>query len=77
MIEVKRWWLARRLIGKQIFGNVGMANHFDWWDMDSYTDDGWVGGPSYISLLTFIKAIFSKPKLGRKPWKTASRGGEG
>lgn len=92
MIQVKKWWLGRRIIGKRVFMekepddpaqalaahwgmidkefvNAGKVKDIDWWDMDVYTDNGWVGGYAYITFCTFIQALFSKPAYERKPWK--------
>lgn len=96
MIEVKRWWLGRRIVGLHVlmeespeltadFGDylkaisnpnrerkmidAGIVEDIDWWDMDVYTKDGWVGGPAYITFWTFIQALFAKPIYERKPWK--------
>lgn len=88
MIKVKRWWLARRLIGKEVFLDeadtimdnsiphklimAGKLRQVDWWGMDAYAGE-WIGGPFFITIDIFIKALFSKPTGEQKPWKKLNK----
>jgi hypothetical protein len=82
MIEVNKWWLGRRLIGKRVFmrdnndgvlQDAGLIEQVDYWDCDVYTTNGWVGGPCYIPLTTFIAALFSRPAPQGLPSKALSQ----